>query len=985
MNTKYQVIAGRLHAASIIFASMIVVALSAASAHAADRIKELACLGGSTNAAAVAPNAIIINEEYRIVLLDPANPSRVLGYEFASNSVPIHQILYSSGYAYTLNEDFLTIFDIRDVNRPHLAIEIPVTDGGHSIRIDGDRLYLMTYASTLLVYDIELHQGNPLFLGIVGGVDFQNIWFVKVRQNLLFVGRQDRVDIYDVADFSNVGFVGTLAHGVNARDMDFDGNVAAVVGNGKLSAWDISNPSSPVLIDNTNVPVATHVVYGNGAWFIDAETQIVQEWLLVSGVWTIATQIDGGISNPEVRDYHYSDGRIYVAATWRGLRVVDVTQLNAIHVSHVFNSPNNLSDVIVHNNVLFATDRGEGLQAYDFTDPAHMIWLGEYSTPVWFNAIDIENSIATVASTHGLLTIDVSDPTNMQMLDSYGAYSFSDVAVRGNYAYATETDFRVLNITDPGNIVSEGTFLEGTRPRQVEIVDDYAYVTSEIDNLTIYDISMPPFLLSVNQISGIISDNTSPNFQIKYPFMHVVEPNNSNLIIYDISDLSDPKAIGESIFRNRQAAFVGPYMLGTGRAQLSNAIGDFYDVIGLVDLRLGGITDFEYGLLTEMSGYSSMFVGKYVTLADNVVCAFSTRGFLFYATDAFDFTFERNPDVWPWQPANAVPALSSPDFARAGGALQITATDNATNFGWWQMPGGVIPVVPGQVARVEWTVSSDQTDAAMVPSFRMRASRGNFQQFDILTINASGAADLAPAPGPRTFTQIVDSQPGASGDGADSLALAFDLIGFDPARSPSATLGLEQVVIDSFALSALPAPQPIASWDFDAGVEGWSLITAGPFPPASGDWQSGALRLQSSEFLSFGSWVSPFSAASIQPGDLVRARFNIAAMTTAKSVLPTFRARFLSNDAQFAIEKGFNSAGDGALGPSLQGDNYDIYAIAPVEMNGGASVPVTFGFDLLHFDPADQAFAGLDLLSVRLDRFQPIPLLAPDGEARGKN
>src|SRR5690606_14856140 len=110
------------------------------------------------------------------------------------------------------------------------------------------------------------------------------------------------------------------------------------------------------------------------------------------------------------------------------------------------------------------------------------------------------------------------------------------------------------------------------------------------------------------------------------------------------------------------------------------------------------------------------------------------------------------------------------------------------------------------------------------------ASRGNLQQFDVLTINASGAADLAPAPGPRTFTQIVNPMPGATGAGADSLSLAFDLLGFDPARSPNATLRLEEVVIDSFAHNSLPAPQPIAAWNFDTGVEGWSLITASPFP-----------------------------------------------------------------------------------------------------------------------------------------------------------
>ena len=79
-------------------------------------------------------------------------------------------------------------------------------------------------------------------------------------------------------------------------------------------------------------------------------------------------------------------------------------------------------------------------------------------------------------------------------------------------------------------------------------------------------------------------------------------------------------------------------------------------------------------------------------------------------------------------------------------------------------------------------------------------------------------------------------------------------------------LRLEQVVIDTFAQSALPAAQPLASWNFDAGAEDWQLITAPPFPPAAGAWQNGALHLQSSEFLSFGTWVTPTGAASAQPG-----------------------------------------------------------------------------------------------------------------------
>jgi hypothetical protein len=70
------------------------------------------------------------------------------------------------------------------------------------------------------------------------------------------------------------------------------------------------------------------------------------------------------------------------------------------------------------------------------------------------------------------------------------------------------------------------------------------------------------------------------------------------------------------------------------------------------------------------------------------------------------------------------------------------------------------------------------------------------------------------------------------------------------------------------------------------------------------------------------------------------------------------------------------SSGDGSFSPTLEGDDYDLYVVPQPSMDGQFA---RLAFDLLNFDPMDEAEATVSLESVTISR---IPLSVLSGQER---
>ncbi|MBN1901079.1 hypothetical protein JW926_07115, partial [Candidatus Sumerlaeota bacterium] len=184
--------------------------------------------------------------------------------------------------------------------------------------------------------------------------------------------------------------------------------------------------------------------------------------------------------------------------------------------------------------------------------------------------------------------------------------------------------------------------------------------------------------------------------------------------------------------------------------------------------------------------------------------------------------FDFDTDAEGWQYSGVVAPYAAPTGAHnaTDGTLDITATSNTDNFGFWYSPIDAIPeLLADNLYRIRFGVKSDQADKSLVPTFRVRFNSSNFKQGDFVMVNSNDAGDASPD------TTVVDYdlylRPQNEALVATGL-LSFDMINLNPSDSATAKIALDYVQIDKKAVADLGTSSTVVSYTFDFDQEGWT-------------------------------------------------------------------------------------------------------------------------------------------------------------------
>ena len=215
----------------------------------------------------------------------------------------------------------------------------------------------------------------------------------------------------------------------------------------------------------------------------------------------------------------------------------------------------NVTPIVVRRQYAYtAVGTRDGIVSFDISDPNNIQELDTL-----FNSTTMDNSrgialqgnyaYVTGKNSNTLTIIDITDPTTMVEMDSHtsanitGAYG---VVVSGDYAFvaATPNDGIVsFDISDPSNIVELDTIFNSTTmdvSENVAISGNYAYVTGTgSDSLTIIDISDPSNMSEVGSISDATNLDRAYDVIIdgSYAYVTSLEPE-----VFSIVDVSTPSS-----------------------------------------------------------------------------------------------------------------------------------------------------------------------------------------------------------------------------------------------------------------------------------------------------------------------------------------------------------------------------------------------------------------------------------------------------------
>lgn len=308
-----------------------------------------------------------------------------------------------------------------------------------------------------------------------------------------------------------------------------------------------------------------------------------------------------------------------------------------------------------------------------------------------------------------------------------------------------------------------------------------------------------------------------------------------------------------------------------------------------------------------------------------------------------------------------------------GGSLQIAATSNTSNFGFWSSPTTDIPLIGDSLYEARFLISTDETTPLQVPQFRLRLNLDNNQLNGAMVVDSVANALVAPISSPKEYWFYFSPSFGDGGNmgGAQSLSAAMDLMGFNPLDSPQASLFLHSLTVNRIAKRQLEGVTRATVYTFESGEEGWSFFSVPtvfrePVPSSS----NGSLGLQSmSNTNTFGGWNSP-AEIPIWGDTVYRARFLVHSDQTDRSIVPTVRLRLHSQDWQVSTNLVVNSTGNGDCSPSTTPVEYEIYFYPPQEMISGPIQNMFAAWDIMNFDPADSSQAILSVDQVILERLE---------------
>lgn len=280
--------------------------------------------------------------------------------------------------------------------------------------------------------------------------------------NRLYVAcGSDGLQVVDVSDPANPIMLGVFNTGGTAREVVVAGNTAFVADTyGGLISIDVSDPANMTQLDAaTTAGVAAISLAISGDYVFVAEYNAGVGVYLISNpadIIKVATfkQISPGWNLGYAADVALYGNYAYVTDLAGGFVVLDVSNPTAIRVKHSAGTGGSPWGMDIADGRLYIADPYVGLLVYDLRSPAKPKRVGV--APLSGAArVAVTGNVAAVATGTGFSFVDVFDPANMQVEDSF-AMTISTTSTWAGQPVAAEGLFYLPLQTDGTAVMDAG-------------------------------------------------------------------------------------------------------------------------------------------------------------------------------------------------------------------------------------------------------------------------------------------------------------------------------------------------------------------------------------------------------------------------------------------------------------------------------------------------------------------------------------------------
>ena len=494
----------------------------------------------------------VASGEGGIQILNITNPAKIELISIIERSNPAYNtrdLYYQSvflyaNYLYAGNNHYFEIYDISDPSNPRLvyfknipAMQILVNNSVAYLRLERKILLINVsnphspstlstyYDENLRISIMELHN-NLLFLGGYPG-------YVKT----LNVSDPTRISLISYLNFGGDITLQSMAYQESAKFLHIGTN-----GYESVIMIDFADPLNPSKIGGyRDIPYdnSTITIYDPKGLIIEGD---------IAFIANIGTVFTVNISDPIAPVGIYAFQSPLTQYTTQIIRYSSfIFALDSyaftysINASNIYNQTlaGNFSsitlivkDVAVRNGIAY-TITDQGFMSINVTTPSSMRILDSYRPPVGeYSKIVLQNNMAFLIRTAwGISVFDITNPSNLSLVSTILTNDpYTDLDVNGTLLAALHPNrVNLVNITDIYNPTLLTSITLSNASFMVEIQQNYMFIRDDL-GMTIFDISDPH---SPYQIKKIISDfpNSTPYFLLSKQYAVLACDN--TLVIYN--------------------------------------------------------------------------------------------------------------------------------------------------------------------------------------------------------------------------------------------------------------------------------------------------------------------------------------------------------------------------------------------------------------------------------------------------------------------
>jgi len=268
----------------------------------------------------------------------------------------------------------------------------------------------------------------------------------------------------------------------------------------------------------------------------------------VRGQDSSGVELAGGISYWGLENEIKIVDSMAFLATSNGLSIIDIANPFNPQEKSFIERPNNIWDFEIQGDYLYIANCSSGLRIYNISESDDPVEIGGYEDGIWYQEVEIAETLAYMPFYDSLLVLDISDPSDLQVEGRWlTGRNFSKIKLREPYLFALDYTFvypngsygylSIFDISDPGNIslVSETLLHQG--PKAIKLQGNYAFIISENETYS-FDISDPQQPIMLDIIDFIGGEDISINDDLMY-----LVDGWDDFIVLDISEPANLSAL----------------------------------------------------------------------------------------------------------------------------------------------------------------------------------------------------------------------------------------------------------------------------------------------------------------------------------------------------------------------------------------------------------------------------------------------------------